>query len=145
MKSKSKEELYTTIKPDDVWKVYQNVECLFRSGGNRTNSKLIGPKGIRAKDFHIEYDEEHCLEVVWPNKTKGLSFSDNLQRLKRLGISGVVWKLPKDSVIPDGLVINYKIKEHPLINVGSKMSVLELEAKLKFIAEQMVASEVRIT
>lgn len=73
----SKEDLYTTIQPEDVWKVYQNIEALFRSGGNRAEPKLVGPKGVRARDFHITYDDDDaCIEVVLPNKTKGLSFSD---------------------------------------------------------------------
>jgi hypothetical protein len=141
---KSKEDLYTTIQPDDVWKVYQNIEALFRSGGNRKNAKLIGPKGIRARDFDIIFDQEACLEVVLPNEKKGLSFSDNVPRLQKLGISGVVWKLPEGSKIPKDLVINYKTKDHPLIGVGKKISVIELEAKLKVIAEQMEPTEVRI-
>lgn len=141
---KSKEDLYTTIKPEDVWKVYQNIECLFRGGGNRTDAKLIGPKGVRAQDFTIIYDDEERIDIVLPNIGRGLSFSDNIGRLERLGISGIVWKLPKDSIIPKGLIINYKTKDHPLINVEHKMSVVELEVKLKIIADQMIASDTRI-
>lgn len=141
---KSEDDLYTTLSPDEIWKVYWNIDFLFRGGGSRDNPNLIGTKGPRARDFDIRYDTEERIEMVFPNPRKGLSFSDNIPRLQSLGISGVVWKLPKNSIIPKGLVINYKTKDHPLINVQHKMSSLELEAKLKVIAQQMIPSEVRI-
>ncbi len=138
------DNLYTTLLPEEVWKVYADVEGLFRSGGNRKDSKLIGPKGIRARDFLVAFDDEDCMDVVMPHNGKGLSFSDNIPRLQRLGISGVVWCLPKDAVIPRGLVVNYKNKDHPMINVETKMTLIELEAKLKVLAQQMIPTEVRI-
>ncbi len=141
---KSEDDLYTTLAPDEVWKIYWSIECLFRGGGSRGNPNLIGPKGPRAKDFDIRYDAEERIEMVFPNQSKGISFSDNIPRLQKLGISGVIWKLPKDSIIPKGLVINYKTKDHPLINVQYKMSSLELEAKLKVVSQQMIPSEVKI-
>ncbi|VAW86532.1 hypothetical protein MNBD_GAMMA17-2272 [hydrothermal vent metagenome] len=138
--------LYTEISPDEIWKLYSHVNGLFSGGGNTSSSKLISPKGPRARDFDIRYDDDEKMEMVYPNTTKGLSFSDSIERLRNIPIKGVVWMLPKDAEIPKGLVINYKNKDtdHPLFNVGEPISVTDLILKLKYIASQMVSTKERI-
>lgn len=84
------------------------------------------------------------MEMVLPDVTKGLSFSDSVERLQGIPIKGAVWKLPKGSELPKGLIVNYKSKDHPLINVEYKMSVFDLMAKLRLLASMMTKTEVKI-
>jgi len=139
-------DLYTELLPDEIWDLYRNLNGIFAGGGNTKSAKLIGMKGLRARDFDIRYDEGEKIEMVYPSPFKGLSFSDSIQRLRNIPIKGVVWMLPKDTEIPKGLVINYKNNEtdHPLFNVGEPMSVLDLILKLQYIASKMEPTNVRI-
>ncbi len=141
---KSDKDLYTQVMPADLWKVYSSLDALFRGGGNASSSRLFGPKGVRASDFYIVNDAEEQMEMVLPDKTKGLSFSSSIERLQGIPIKGTVWKLPKGTQLPKGLVVNYKTKDHPLINVEYKMSVLDLMAKLKVLASMLTKTEVKI-
>ena len=141
---KSDKDLYTELKPEEIWKVYRNVEALFRGGGNQGSPRLYGSKGVRARDFKIFFDHRENLEMVLPDKTKGLSFADSIERLENLPVRGTVWCLPKGTKLPKGLVINYKDLDHPLVNVEYKMTVLELMAKLKQLAILMEKTEVTI-
>jgi hypothetical protein len=138
-------EKYTTIQPEDLWKVYANVPALFRGGGGASSPKLIGSKGPSARHLDIVYDPVECIEFVIPNPKKGLSFSDSIERLKRLNIRGDVWKLPRGSTLPKGLVFNYSELEHPLLNAGVRMSVMDFSAKALILARQIVPAGVRIT
>ena len=52
-------------------------------------------------------------------------------------IPGRVWLLPRGSKLPEGLVINYKTIDHPLLNVSRKMTMSELIAKLKEVEAMM--------
>lgn len=140
----SDKDLYTQIRPEDVWQVYRDVDAIFKGGGSSTSAKMYGQQGIRAKDFTIIYDPIEQMEMVHPDRTKGLSFSDSIDRLKRLPIRGVVWRLPKGRRLPRGLVINYQTREHPLINVEYRMSVMDLMVKLKQLADLMEKTEVII-
>jgi hypothetical protein len=56
----------------------------------------------------------------------------------------VVWRLPKGKLLPKGLGINYFTKDHPLINVEYRMSVMDLMLKLKLLADMMERTEVII-
>lgn len=141
---KSDKDLYTQIMPNELWKIYSSLDALFRGGGNSSSPRLFGPKGVRASDFHIATDSIEKIEMVLPDKTKGLSFSDSVERLQGIPIKGLVWKLPKGSELPKGLVVNYKTKNHPLINVEYKMSIFDLMAKLKLLALMMTKTEVKI-
>ncbi len=139
-------DLYTEISPTEIWKLYSHLNGIFSGSGNTNSPKLISPKGPRARDFDIRYDNDEKMEMVYPNPTIGLSFSDSIQRLRNIPIKGVVWVLPKNSEIPQGLVINYKNNEtdHPLFNVGERMSVMDLIIKLQYIASQMEPTSERI-
>lgn len=141
---KSDKDLYTQIRPEELWKIYSNLDALFRGGGNNNSARLFGPKGIRASDFRIINDAEEQMEMVLPDRTKGLSFSSSIERLQGIPIKDTVWKLPKGTQLPKGLVVNYKTKDHPLINVEYKMSVLDLMAKRKVLASIMEKTEVTI-
>jgi hypothetical protein len=140
----SDKDLYTQIRPEEVWQVYRDVEAIFKGGGSSTSAKMHGQQGIRAKDFTIIYDPLEQMEMVCPDRTKGLSFSDSIDRLKHLPIRGVVWRLPKGRMLPKGLVINYQTRDHPLINVEYRMSVMDLMVKLKQLADLMERTEVTI-
>jgi len=140
----SSEDLFTTVQPEDLWRVYADVSQLFRGGGSQSDPKLIGPKGPRSSDFTIIYDPIERLEVVIPDPRKGLSFSDSIERLKRIPIRGAVWRLPKGSVVPRGLVFHFQTRDHPLLNVAERMTVIELSAKLLLLSKQLVITEARI-
>ena len=58
--------------------------------------------------------------------------------------SGRVWLLPRDRKLPEGLVINYKTIDHPLLNVSRKMKMSELIGKLKEVEAMMTDSGVKI-
>ena len=49
--------------------------------------------------------------------------------------------LPTGTPIPDGLVVNMKSLDHPLINVGREISVIELIALLGKLAKLMQPTE----
>jgi hypothetical protein len=135
---------YTTIQPDELWHVYSDVAAIFRGGGGPTSPKLIGAKGPSARHLDIVYDSVECIELVVPNRAKGLSFSDSVERLQRLNIGGEVWMLPRGATLPRGLVFNYLEIDHPLLNAGVRMSVMEFSAKALVLAHQMVRTGIRI-
>jgi hypothetical protein len=139
-------DLYTEISPDEIWKLYSHLSGLFSGSGNTSSPKLLGIKGPRARDFDIRYDYDEKMEMVYPNPIKGLSFSGSIERLRKIPIKGAVWKLPINTEIPKGIVINYKNNEtdHPLFNVGKPMSVTDLILKLQFIASKMEPTNERI-
>lgn len=141
---KLRPELYTTIAPDDLWRFYSDAGGIFVGGGNASDPKLIPAKGFRPRDVDIVFDTLECVHFVLPNPTKGISFADNIPRLERLGITGVVWKLPAGAVLPRGLVFNVKDRDHPLLNAGTRMSLPEFSAKLRVLAQQMLPTETRI-
>ncbi len=59
-------------------------------------------------------------------------------------IPGRVWLLPHDSELPDGLTINDKTVDHPLLNVPRKMKMSDLVAKLKELEAMMKDTGVKI-
>ena len=103
-----------------------------------------GSETIRPADFNIQYDPGQGEYMVYPDVTKGLSFSNSIQRLKDIPIQGKVWQLPRGKILPDDLVVNFNTIDHPLINVGKKMTVAALISKLKELEKMMQYTGVNI-
>lgn len=141
MLSKNK---FTTLGPDEIWKLYHNLHGIFRCGGNTKSPKLVRADGPRRKDLDVRIDPTTGLEMVYPNSTKGLSFSDSLLSLASKRLEGQVWMIPRHSRIPRGLVFNVKDYDHPLLNVSEPMSVIQLTALLAELASVMVPCDVKI-
>jgi len=135
---------YTTISPSEIWKVYNNLHGIFRSGGNTNAPKIVRADGPRRKDLDIRIDPASGLEMVYPNPIKGLSFADSIDTLAKKSLEGQVWIIPKGTKIPGNLVFNVKAKDHPLLNVSKPMTVLELTALLTELASFMKPCDVKI-
>jgi hypothetical protein len=145
-------EMYIQIDREDIWDVYTKANApqgLYRGGGNEASPKMYksenGAESVRPADFKILFDKTLGEYVVYPDVTKGLSFSNSLQRLKDLPIRGKVWRLPRDKTLPEDLVINYNSIDHPLVNVKKKMTVPELVEKLKELEKMMEYTGVKIS
>jgi hypothetical protein len=143
--------MFITIPGDSLWSVYTEDKAphgIYRGDGNasspRTFRNVNGKGAVRPSDFKIVFDPATKKDMVFPDPTLGLSFSSTVERLQRLGISGVVWRLPRKAKLPDGLVVNYNDIEHPLINVAYKMAVDELVQKLKQLEALMEKTGIRI-
>lgn len=135
---------FTTIGPEEIWKLYNNLHGIFRSGGNTKSPKIVRADGPRKKDLDIRIDPLTGLETVYPNKTKGISFADSIEVLAEKELEGQVWIIPKDTKIPGDLVFNVKDFDHPLLNVSKPMTVLELTALLTQLASLMQPCDVKI-
>lgn len=135
---------FTTIGPDEIWKIYNNLHGIFRGGGNSTSPKIVRADGPRRKDLDVRIDPNTGLEMFYPNSIKGLSFSDSIDALAKKSLEGQVWVIPKGSKIPGGLVFNIKDKDHPLLNVARPMSVLDLTALLTEAAALMKPCKIKI-
>lgn len=135
---------FTTIGPDEIWKIYSNLHGIFRGGGNTKAPKIVRADGPRRKDLDVRIDPNSGLEMVYPNATKGLSFSDSVDTLAKKALEGQVWVIPKGSKIPGDLVFNIKDKDHPLLNVSKPMTVLELTALLTELAALMKPCDLKI-
>lgn len=103
-----------------------------------------GKETVRPADFNIQFDKSIGEYIVYPDVTRGLSFSNSLQRLKDIPIQGKVWLLPRDKKLPEDLVINFNTIDHPLINVGKKMTVPVLIEKLKELEKMMEYTGINI-
>jgi hypothetical protein len=143
--------MYIQIQRENVWQVYTEQiakDGLLRGGGNMSSAKMFksnnGEESVRPADFKIVFDAASGEHIVYPDVTKGLSFSSNLQRLRDIPIPGRVWLLPRGSELPDGLTINYKTIDHPLLNVSRKMKMSDLVAKLKELEAMMKDTGVKI-
>jgi hypothetical protein len=143
--------MYIQIQRENVWQVYTEEiakDGLLRGGGNMSSAKMFksnsGEESVRPADFKIVFDAASGEHIVYPDVTKGLSFSSNLQRLRDIPIPGRVWLLPRDSELPHGLTINYKTIDHPLLNVSHKMKMSDLVAKLKELEAMMKDTGVKI-
>jgi hypothetical protein len=144
--------MYIQINREDIWTVYTKEKApngLYRGGGNASSAKMYktedGKESVRPADFNIQFDKSLGEYVVYPDVTKGLSFSNSLQRLKDIPIKGKVWWLPRDKELPEDLVINFNTIDHPLINVGKKMTVPALIQKLKDLEKLMEYTGVNIS
>lgn len=135
---------FTTVGPNEIWKIYNNLHGIFRGGGNSSSPKISRADGPRRKDLDVRIDPDTGLEMVYPNPIKGLSFSDSVETLARKALEGQVWVIPKGSKIPGDLVFNIKDKDHPLLNVSKPMSVLELTALLTELAALMKPCDIKI-
>ena len=143
--------MYIQIERENIWQVYTTEiakDGLLRGGGNTSSAKMFrsnnGEESVRPADFKIVFDASSGEHVVYPDPTKGLSFSSNLQRLRDIPIPGRVWLLPRDRKLPEGLVINYKTIDHPLLNVSRNMKMSELIGKLKEVEAMMTDTGVKI-
>ena len=143
--------MYIQINRDDIWNIYTKPkapEGLYRGGGNKTSSKMYktdgGKDAVRPADFNIQVDKSLGEYIAYPDVTKGLSFSNSIERLKDIPIQGKVWRLPRDKILPDDLVINFNTIDHPLINVGKPMAVATLISKLKELESMMQFTGVNI-
>ena len=135
---------FTTVGPEEIWKIYNNFHGIFRGGGNTKAPKVIRADGPRRKDLDIRIDPDTGLETVYPNRIKGLSFADSVQTLAEKGLEGQVWIIPKNSKIPGALVFNIKDFDHPLLNVSKPISVLDMTALLTQLASLMEPCDVKI-
>lgn len=135
---------FTTLGPDEIWKLYNNLHGIFRGSGNLKTPKIVRADGPRRQDLDIRIDPNTGLEMVYPNPTKGLSFSDSIDTLANKSLEGQVWMIPKNTNIPQGLVFNIKDYDHPLLNVADKISVLQLTALLTELAALMVPCDIKI-
>ncbi len=135
---------FTTIGPDEIWKIYNNLHGIFRSGGNTQSPKIVRADGPRRKDLDIRIDPNTGLETVYPNRTKGLSFADSVETLAEKQLEGQIWIIPKGSKIPGDLVFNIKDYDHPLLNVSKPMSVLDMTALLTQLASLMKPCDIKI-
>lgn len=145
MKYRIEEGRYTVLKPEELWQFYSGNVGLYRGGGNTREPKLVRANGPRASDIVIVYDAEQEIDMVIPDPTRGISFSSNIQKLsKNPIISGQVWLLPKGESLPEGLVFNVKVKDHPLLNVNRRMSLAEFIEKVMVLSSKMRNTGVRI-
>jgi hypothetical protein len=145
LKHRLEEAKYTVLRPEDLWHFYLGAGALYRGGGGLLGPKILRANGPRAHDVTVIYDHDQEIEVVVPDATKGLSFADSIQKLsKRPTISGHVWVLPRSETLPEGLVFNVKERDHPLLNVGRRMSLAEFAEKLRVLSGKMQYARVRI-
>lgn len=81
-----------------------------------------------------------------PDPTTGISFSTSIERIENIPINGVVWKLPRNTLLPEGLVFNVSEKEldHPLLNASRKMATKEFIEKLDELSLKMHKTNVVI-
>ena len=143
--------MYIQIPREQTWEVYtQDIakDGLLRGGGNASSAKMFksteGEESVRPADFKIVYDAASGEHFVYPDITKGLSFSNSFQRLRDIPIPGRVWVFPRDRELPEGLVINCKTIDHPLLNVSRKMKMSELIQKLKDMQSMMKDTGVKV-
>ncbi|WP_215396142.1 hypothetical protein [Rheinheimera oceanensis] len=145
MKYRIEDGKYTTLGPQELWAFYRGLSGLYRGAGSSGSPKLVRANGPRSKDVTIVYDAEHEIEMVLPDRTKGLSFASSVEKLAKTPIiSGHVWLLPKGTMLPEGLIFNVKDKDHPLLNVSRKMSVSEFTEKLLVLSGKMVAANISV-
>jgi hypothetical protein len=136
---------YTVLGPDELWAFYAGAPGIYRGGGNSSTAKLVRPDSPRSRDITVIFDPEHEIQMVIPDRTKGLSFSDSIAKLARPPIiSGHVWMLPRSVALPEGLVFNVKDRDHPLLNVAHPMALVELTEKLKVLSTRMKYTHVQI-
>jgi hypothetical protein len=137
--------MFITIPGDSLWRVYTEDKApqgLYRGGGTATTPNTFKKDGGKERprrpiDFRIVFDPATNKEMVFPDPTRGLSFSSTVDRLKGIGIRGTVWRLPREARLPKGLVVNYNDITHPLINVAYKMTVDDLIGFLKELESLM--------
>lgn len=85
--------MYIQIERENIWQVYTTEiakDGLLRGGGNTSSAKMFksnnGEESVRPADFKIVFDAPSGEHFVYPDLTKGLSFSSNLQRLRDIPI-----------------------------------------------------------
>lgn len=151
IKRKIDNELWLELDNDSLWKGISGLSIAYNGGGNSTHPKLhvkpspLKPHGFKPDDLKITPNSDG-VPMVYPKPTIGISFSTTIERIERLRIKGVVWKLPKGTLLPDGLVFNLEAsdKDHPLLNVSKEMSLADFIAKLDELAKMMTKTNYKI-
>jgi len=148
-----RQDIYLQINPEDVWRHFGSLSAILRGNGGAPKPvggglKLIRGGVLRASDFDIV--EEGGVKYVRRHTGSGLSFSTTIDRLKGLGpapkIEGRVWKLEKNTPLPDGLCINFDkdAPDHPMVSVSRKMKVSEAIELFGVLASRMKPTNVKI-
>ena len=135
---------YTTIAPQDIWKIYSKFHGVFRGGGNTKSPKLVRADGPRRSDLDIRVDQQTGIEMVYPNPIKGISFADSVRTLADKMVEGQVWVIPSNKKIEGDLIFNIKDESHPLLNVSRPMPVIELTVLLTKLALLMKPCDIKI-
>lgn len=134
---------YISVPNDQIWHVFV-LGRIYKGGGTASSPKMFSSAGMRDKDFDIRPNPPGE-DLVHPNATKGLSFSGSMERLADLGINGYIYEIAMPEILPDGLVINYKAKDHPLINVSRVMTVGVAMEQFRMLSEKMKKTGMKIT
>lgn len=127
---------YTTLGPDKLWREFLTGR-IYKGGGGITDPKMVLLSGLRARDFDIRFLPGTRNELVYPNSTMGLSFAGSIERLARVGISGDVWELRSDTTLPQGLVVHFMKKDHPMVNVAEPMPIAKVIYLLNELGKRM--------
>ena len=132
-------ELWIELDNSTLWDAVSGLKIAFKGGGNTTTPKIHKSGRFRPKDLDIRPDS-NGIDHVHPNPIRGISFSTTVERIQGIPINGVVWKLPKGTLLPEGLVFNLEeaAADHPLLNVSRRMTVDEFILKLDALASKMV-------
>ncbi len=74
-----------------------------------------------------------------PSLKQGVSFADSPDTIRDKGlVKGRIWKLPKGTILPDGLIFNVRDFDHPLLNVNRKMKKADFIEALDKLSSKMV-------
>jgi len=138
-------ELWIELDNSSLWNSISGLSIVLRGGGNATNPKLHKSGRLRVDDVVIRQNK-NGIDYIFPNPTKGISFSTTIDRIASTPIRGIVWKLPKNTLLPEGLVFNLKSKEndHPLLNASREMPLAEFIDKLNFLASKMIKTNHKV-
>ncbi|MGI9282783.1 MAG: hypothetical protein ACR2PX_24570 [Endozoicomonas sp.] len=120
--------LYTDLDPMDFWVEIVN-DSIYRSSRSKThpNIKKIRPIDVKsAVDPFVPKNK-----IIIPCSDKGVSFADSPATLRRKGFFRGQWIWEASpGPLPEGLVINYQNKTHPLLNVCRVMTEEEFLEKI---------------
>ncbi|WP_020408916.1 hypothetical protein [Hahella ganghwensis] len=132
---------YTTASPEDFWIEVVHSE-VYRSSKSKSNPKYLQKDGLRPADFDKAADPFAEDKLLIPNPNKGLSFADSMETLRNKKIRGkylfrgqTAWMITPGP-LPEGLVINYQDKSHPMINACRVMLESEFINKINTLLEQ---------
>jgi len=135
----TKKDHFITVYPRDLWKVFSDKNALYRAG-SAAHPRFVNLR--LGKDLKASHDPFVDDPLILPNPRGGISFSDSIETMKRHGLKGTPWVLPKGKIIPHGLVFNYIDKTHPLLNVSRPMRQSELVKLLKQLTLMMYPASI---
>lgn len=126
-------ELWVELNNDTLWDTISGLAIAYKGGGNTTSPKF------KARPADLDIVEQGQKTYVIPNSRKGISFATTFERIERTKIRGHVWKIPKGTHLPFGLIFNVNTSEmdHPLLNVSTKMTVDEFMGALNSLSQKM--------